>query len=212
MKTLGLSILVAAVMMVTLPEAQAVPIAFTTTGTFSSPTGGCLVAAGNTITCDGYTLTFTSTATSQDVPLGFTSVVNFGQITVTGNSANEVVGGGSFTLQIVQTSPAPTGGSPLTFTGTLSADLINDASNSFLQFNAPFSQLVTATSAGVTYSLTEADDAVLGRSRISGSGEPPLDINGSVRPVAQGVPEPSSITLLGSGLFLLAFARLRINK
>src|SRR4051812_7427183 len=82
--------------------AHAVPISFTTTGTFSNPTGGCTAAAANTITCDGYTLTFSSVPTVEDVPFGFSSVVNYGQVAVTGSSANEITGGGLFTLQITQ--------------------------------------------------------------------------------------------------------------
>src|SRR3954447_2116669 len=100
-------------------SAQAVPIAFTTTGTFSSPTGDCTAAAANTITCSGYTLTFTSAPTVQDVPFGFSSVVNFGQVSVTGNNTNIVNGGGTFNLQITQTIAPPSGGSPFSYTANL---------------------------------------------------------------------------------------------
>jgi len=188
-------------------SAQAVPIAFTTTGTFSSPTGGCTAAAANTITCDGYTLTFTSAPTVQDVPFGFTSVVNFGQITTTGSSGTIINGGGTFSLQITQTIAPPTGGSPFTYTASLVAQLVLSASNSFLQFTGPFQRTVTGTPYDVVYNLTEADDAVPGRSRISGSGQAPLDINGTITPIA-AVPEPASLLLLGSGL-LVAGRKLR---
>jgi len=181
--------------------AQAVPISFTTTGTFSSPTGGCTAAAASTITCDGYTLTFSSVPTVEDVPFGFTSVVNFGQIAVTGSNTSQINGGGNFALQITQTVPVPTGGSPFTYTATLTAQLILNASNSFLQFNAPFIRTVTGAPYDVIYNLTEADDTVPGRSRIAGSGQPPLDINGSIMPIA-AVPEPTSLVLLGSGLLI----------
>jgi len=187
-------------------SAQAVPISFTTTGTFSSPSGACTAAAANTITCDGYTLTFTSVPTVQDVPFGFTSVVNFGQIAVTGSNPNVQNGGGTFTLQITQSVPTPTGGSPFTYTASLVAQLVLSASNSFLQFNAPFQSTVTGTPYNVLYNLTEADDAIPGRSRISGSGQAPLDINGTITPTA--VPEPASLLLLGSGL-LVAGRKLR---
>ena len=86
-------------------QVHAVPISFSTTGTFSSPTGGCTSAVANTIVCDGYTLTFSSVPTVIDVPLGFTSVVNFGQIAVTGSNPSLITGGGTFTLQITQTIP-----------------------------------------------------------------------------------------------------------
>jgi len=185
--------------------AQAVPITFSTTGVFSSPTGGCTSASGSTITCDGYTLSFSSTPTNQDVPLGFTSVVNYGQISVTGSSTGEITGGGQFALTITQTAPAPSGGSPFTYSATLFADLVSNASNSYLQFSAPFIHLVTGANNNVVYALTEADDDIAGRSRIAGSGQSPLDINGSITPSAvvnpnAPVPEPASLVLLGTGL------------
>jgi len=140
----------------------------------------------------------------EDVPFGFTSVVNYGQIAVTGSSAAEITGGGLFTLQVTQTVPVPTGGSPFTYTASLVADLVLNASNSYLQFNAPFVRTVTGAPYNVIYNLTEADDAVPGRSRIAGSGQAPLDINGSIMPVANvtNVPEPTSLVLLGSGLLI----------
>ena len=165
-------------------SAEAVPISFSTVGTFSNPTGGCSAGAfSNTISCGGYTLTFSSTPSLQDVPFGFTSVVNFGQIAVTGASnPNEIVGGGSFALQITQDIPVPTGGNPFSYMATLNADLVLTASNSYLQFSAPFINTVTGAPYNVTYNLTEGDDGVMGRSRISGSGQAPLDINGSITP------------------------------
>jgi hypothetical protein len=103
--------------------------------------GGCTAAAANTITCDGYTLTFTSAPTVQDVPFGFTSVVNYGQITVTGIGSPSVIsGGGSFSMQITQTLPAPSGGSPFAYTATLTAVLVTSASDSYLQFGGPFTR------------------------------------------------------------------------
>jgi PEP-CTERM motif len=181
-------------------SAEAVPIAFTTSGTFSNPTGGCTSAAASTITCDGYTLTFSSVSTLQDVPLDFTSVVNFGQMMVTGVGSPTIVsGGGSFALSITQTIAAPTGGSPFTYSALLTAVLVNNASGSYLQFGGPFTNIVTGSPYNVVYALTESDDNTPGRSRISGLGQSPLDINGTITPVA-AVPEPSSLLLLGSGM------------
>jgi hypothetical protein len=183
--------------------AEAVPITFSTLGTFSSPTGGCTAAAANTISCGGYTLTFSSTPTVQDVPCGFTSVVNLGQVTTTGSNTSLVDGGGSFSLEITQTVPAPAGGSPFTYTGAISAQLILSASNSFLLFSSPLLRTVTGASYDVIYNLTEADDGIIGRSNISGSEQPPLDINGTILPTPVAVPEPGSILLLGSGALVV---------
>ena len=207
MRKLAVLSAVALSMAAGIQSAEAVPIAFTTTGTFSNPTGGCTSAVANTITCSGYTLTFSSVPTVQDVPFGFSSIVNFGQVSVTGNTITEVLGGGTMGLQITQTVAAPTGGSPFTYTALLSADLIVNASNSFLQFSAPFTHTVTGTPYDVVYNLTEADNGIMGRSNIAGSGQNPLSINGTIMPVAR-VPEPASLVLLGSGL-LIAGRRLR---
>jgi|SRR5579862_4829133 len=203
MRKLAVFSLVALSMAAGIQSAEAVPIALTTTGTFSSPTGGCTSAAANTITCSGYTLTFSSVPTVQDVPFGFTSIVDFGQIAVTGNNINEVTGGGNMVLQITQTIAAPTGGSPFTYSASLFADLIVNASGSFLQFAGPFTHTVTGTPYDVVYNLTEADNGVAGRSNIAGSGQVPLSINGTIMPVAPvPVPEPASWVLLGGGLVI----------
>jgi hypothetical protein len=207
MRKLVVLSLVALSMAAAIQSAEAVPIAFTTTGTFSTPTGGCTAAAANTITCSGYTLTFSSVPTVQDVPFGFNSIVNFGQVAVTGNNINLVSGGANFGLQITQTIAAPTGGNPFTYTASLFAQLIVNASGSFLQFTAPFNHTVTGTPYDVVYNLTEADNGIMGRSDISGSGQDPLNINGTIMPVAP-VPEPASLLLLGSGL-LIAGRKLR---
>ena len=188
------------------------PIAFTTTGTFSNPTGGCSRAAANTITCSGYTLTFSSVPAVQDVPLGFTSLVDFGQVAVTGNNVNLVAGGGSMDLQITQAIAAPAGGSPFSYSASLVAQLIVNASGSFLQFTGPFNHTVTGTSYDVVYNLTEADHGTAGRSDISGSGQDPLNISGTIMPMTPAppapVPEPAPWVLLGSGL-LIAGRKLR---
>jgi hypothetical protein len=210
MRKLGILALTAFSLVAVNRPAEAVPIGFSTTGTFSSPTGDCTAAAANTITCGLYTLTFTSVPTVQDVPFAFTSVVNFGQVATTGSSSTIVNGGGSFALQITETIPAPTGGSPFSYSATLSAQLVVSASNSFLQFSAPFGHTVSGVPYDVFYNLTEADDAVPGRSRISGSGQAPLDINGSIAPVpptAAAVPEPGTCLLLGSGVAVLVRKR-----
>jgi len=213
MKNLAVVIFVALATMLSVGEVEAIPISFTATGTFSSPTGGCTAAAANTITCDGYLLTYSSVPTVVDVPLGFDSVVNFGQVAVTGTgSATMVNGGGSFALQIAQTGPAPTAGSPFTYTAALSVSLINNASGSFLQFNAPLTRIVNSATTDVTYLLTEADDVTPGRSRIAGLNQPALDMNGTVTPKAVNTPEPSSLLLLGSGILgLTAVGRRKKN-
>jgi hypothetical protein len=210
MRKLAVLSLVALSMAAGIQSAEAVPIALTTTGTFSSPTGGCSSAAANTITCSGYTLTFSSVPTVQDVPFGFTSIVSFGQVAVTGNNTNLVSGGGNMDFQIIQTIAAPTGGSPFTYSASLFAQLIVNASGSFLQFAGPFNRTVTGTPYDVVYNLTEADNGIMGRSAISGSGQDPLNINGTIMPImpVAPVPEPASLILLGSGL-LVAGRRLR---
>ena len=109
MHKLGVLLLTGLTIVAASRSAEAVPIAFTTAGTFSSPTGGCTSAAANTISCSGYTLTFTSNPTVQDVPFGFTSTVNFGRITVTGSNTSLVTGGGAFDLQITPDHRGPHG-------------------------------------------------------------------------------------------------------
>src|SRR5947208_15172924 len=132
MHKLAVLALTAVSLLVVNHTAEAVPISFTTTGTFSAPTGGCTAAAANTITCSGYTLTFTSSPTVEDVPFGFSSVVNFGQVTTTGSSPTIVNGGGSFNMQITQTVPVPTGGNPFTYSASLVAQLVLSANNPYL--------------------------------------------------------------------------------
>jgi thiamine pyrophosphokinase len=162
-------------------SAKAIPITYSTTGSFNGSGNTITFGSGGNLT----TITFTgvnSTVDPDPNPFTFASLGQF-QTTVSGSGAT-ITPGTTFTLTINQTVPsAGTGSFPATLTGTID----QNTSTGLVTFT-----VTSVTINNVTYTLTNNPLPLV----------PPATNNGITTVQAQisAVPEPTTMLLLGTGL------------
>jgi len=200
LKTSLMLALVAGFLSVAAGTAQADPVTFSTSGTFTC--GGCAGSGTNSVTFLGgmgnaLMITFTGLgSTSLNTPTG-SSFGNF-QTFFSGNGA--IAASGTFTLTITQT--VPTAGSnsfSATFSGTFSA---SNSGSGVVSFS-----VTSVNIGGITYAITNNPLNLV----------PPASNNGITTVQGQitgsAVPEPAGMLLLGTGLLGAAGAiRKRYRK
>lgn len=167
-------------------EAKADPVTFSTTGVFS-------VSGTNVVNFTNIqgttTITFNGTTNPVNTPAG----TSFGDIVVTTTVPANLLGpaiGGSFTLNIIQVSPAGAGSLVGTLDGTLG-------------FNSGIATLAFSTTSisigGFTYTLNPVYTIALPVTGVGGGANTgTTTIQGTV--TGGAVPEPTSMVLLGTGL------------
>jgi len=191
-------------------EARAVPISYTTIGSFVGGTGP---QNDDTYTNGPVTIQYRpNDTTNYDLPFGGSTNADFGSFVVTTSGAVDTPVTASFTLTILQVLPSV---GTLDYFGTLSGTLRIGASGAFVTFAQPLVRSIGL----VVYELVERDQGIPGNVALVPATINPANPGGPLLPGVTSVegritlvPEPSAIVLMGLGAIAPVTLMLRRRK
>jgi hypothetical protein len=181
--------------------ANATTVQYSTTGTFSNPTGSgvaTITNGGSTIQygngANNVIISFAGQPNTDVVPPQSSDTFGTFTVTVNGNGNAGNTNGADFDLHFIQTGP--TAGT-LDFLGTISEAFFLNAGSGSLTLSPPFVKSIA------TIQYTLSNTTVLA-GPTSGNTPVPTSLQGLVNEVITGTPEPGTMTFLGIGFTGLA--------
>jgi hypothetical protein len=205
LKTHRLVALAAVLLVGAVTPAHAVPVTYSTSGTFGS-SGTALLSQG------GARIQFDPFATTLDDPLNTNAL--FGSFkTLAAPASPGVTLVDTFTLKITQTSPSP--GGELVFTSNVSGRIILNNSQAYIEFDGELEKSLSSGGVTTTYRVGDGGAANPGRLGLFGGEDQVSTLFGEISVDELSIvsaPEPGTMAMVCIALPLLGLGYVRNRR